>query len=205
MQLDAGGRLILVGQTGSGKSYAARYLLRRVPRLIVCDAKGEINAPKKGWGEKWLSWEKGVKELHAGRPARILIPPPLDDREWEDLFLRIMPARNPLENVLIYIDELYGVGPPAGTKGLKALYTRGRWLNLGVWGATQRPTGIPLYAITETQYRFMFRLDWQDDRDRMAGLMGNFNPSPPLRNHEVVFWSAETGAVRKNRIQDFGA
>jgi hypothetical protein len=168
-------RLLLTGQTGSGKSFMARHLARNIPRLICLDPKGTM--PEDGWDtlEDWS--EKGARKLAAGKAVRLRVPPhgPEIDaaevsRYWEPFFLAAYYARD----CTVYIDEMYGVSPPgrAPTPSLTSLYTRGRGLGIGIWAATQRPVWLPLFALSESTWFFCFRLLLEQDRVRMSQMMG---------------------------------
>jgi hypothetical protein len=160
-------RAIFVGATGSGKSYFARGLHLQTPRLIVCDVTGHVNPGVGHEGWRCQGWKSGLKRLQDGKSARVYIEPQLSVDDWERYFWEIYK----LKRVVLYIDELYGVSPQQN-KGLKALFTRGRHLQIGVHSSVQRPASIPLEALSESEYKFLFRLRLKDDVDRMAYLMG---------------------------------
>lgn len=170
MIIRANERLLLAGKTGSGKTYFARRLLAGLPRLVVIDPKASLKewgllAPT-GW--RWRSF------LKDGAPGRFRILPPIEDdlRGWyETLFQDLYNAGN----VTVYIDEAYAVAPPGSQPGkwLTALYTRGRERGIGVWAATQRPTWIPLFLISEADWIVTFRLNLTADRKRIADIAGD--------------------------------
>ncbi len=77
-------------------------------------------------------------------------------------------------NVCVCIDELYMVhkNGRAG-RGLIALLTRGRSDNITVIGATQRPTWLSMFCLSEADYYMIYRLKLAKDRERMAELTGD--------------------------------
>jgi hypothetical protein len=79
------------------------------------------------------------------------------------------------KNTRIWIDELMGIvrGPASYPPYLKALYTQGRSRNCGILACTQRPSGIPLFALTESDVFIKFMLRMEQDQKRMATMMGN--------------------------------
>jgi hypothetical protein len=174
-------RVAFVGKTQSGKTHVAGVLLLPVRRAIVVDAKGYLSDEARARGDKngplfswhlteWDSREgaKVRKEMERGGPGRLRCPAPISG-DFEGLFRWAYH----LEDVCVYLDELYGVteGPRPG-KWLRALYTRGAERRIGVWVAFQRPRDIPKIALTEAEWRFMFQLPDPDDREFMRRQMG---------------------------------
>jgi DNA helicase HerA-like ATPase len=170
-----------VGKTGSGKTYAAKLLSAQLPRLVVFDPKGTLYDA--GWNLE--EWNDGTaKRLEKGKPVRIRIAAPLDNN-WEPYFRDCYFAGN----CTVYIDELYGVLERANAGDyLRALYTRGRELNIGVWASTQRPSWVPLFALSEADWIFLFRLQMETDRKRMSEIMGQSVRRQELKNHEVLVY-----------------
>lgn len=178
--LASNSRVAFVGKTGSGKTYAARILAARLPRLVVFDPKGTLFD---NWNlEEWN--DSTAKKLEKGKAIRIRVPAPLDNN-WEPYFEACYYAGN----CTVYIDELYGVIERANSGDyLRALYTRGRELNIGVWAATQRPSWVPLFALSEADWIFLFRLQMETDRKRMSEIMGQSVRRQELKNHEVLVY-----------------
>jgi hypothetical protein len=187
-------RVTLCGMTGSGKTYLARGVLSTAPRLIICDAKGllETGGPE-GWD--YVSWDKGYPLLKRGEPARVYIPPLHSDEAWEEKFRQIFKLRG----VAVYVDELYQVGPAAGSEGLRALYTQGRQLNIGMWASVQRPAFVPKYVFSEASYIFMFNLQLEDDLETMGKQIGRRVMTEPLGWYG--FW---VYSVRTRRLLKYG-
>lgn len=190
-------RAAVIGMTESGKTFLSRYLLHTASRLVVLDPKGTLRGQ---WALREWSPETR-KLLLAGEPVRVRVAAPLlrgassaseatalESAYWDAVLWDVYDARN----VILYIDEVYGVvpggRPPAG---LKAIYTRGRELGIGAISASQRPAWIPLELLSESKWYFLFRLQLEDDRKRMAGLMGADVLDPITDEHG--FWSYKTG------------
>lgn len=197
LEISPAQRVAFVGKTQSGKTYVAGILARPVRRLLVLDAKGLLSDTARqeaglySWHlTEWDSKEgrKTRSEMARGGPGRLRCPAPIDGN-WEGLFRW---AYN-LRNVLIYIDELYGVTDGTRAKTwLRACYTRGAELKIGVWAAFQRPRDIPKIALTEAEWRFMFQLPDPDDREFMRRQMGGDEAViEPLKERQ--FWLFKNG------------
>jgi energy-coupling factor transporter ATP-binding protein EcfA2 len=168
IQIKTNERILIVGKTGSGKTYLAKYLTRQANRLVVLDAKATLT----DWNlDPWDSVSRG--KLLSHEPIRIRVLPPYDGditEYWEAVLSDCYKAGN----VVIYIDELYSICPPnqKPMNVLWSMYTRGRELGIGVWSSSQRPAWIPLFALSEAEHFFNFRLQLDEDRKRMAVFMG---------------------------------
>jgi len=183
IDIDSSERLIAVGKTGSGKTFLMKYLTRGLRRLIVLDPKAMINPAE--WHLDWVS-TGGLRDLQKGKDARLLVRA-YDTAEWNGYLQAAWEATN----TVVYIDELYALvefGRIAPPRILSQLYTQGRERKVGVWGATQRPTWVPLFTLSECDWFFAFRTQLQDDRKRLAEMMGEevLNPIPVSDPHG--FW-----------------
>lgn len=179
-------RIALVGATGSGKTYLAGKLLRSVSRLIVID-------PKNTLGNKWglSDWSKRSKKaLFAGDPLRVRFSPEPGE-EWR--YEEILSLAYEAENVMIYIDEVYGIVEPGRKppKYLTADYTRGRELGIGMIAATQRPSWVPLFILSEANWYICFRLMMDEDRRRMSKFMGSSVLAVPPDKYGFYVYSVE--------------
>ena len=176
-------RLAVVGKTGTGKTYLLRALAAPVTRLVVIDSKGTLG------GEDWnlAPWTpKTAFALAAGKPVRLRVLAPMDG-DYEPFFSAVYNAGD----CVLVIDELFAVSD-RGKFGpwLQACYTRGRELKVGVWAAMQRPSWVPLMALSEADYYVCFRLQLEEDRRRMAAFMGP-QVEAPVRD-KYGFWLYST-------------
>jgi hypothetical protein len=151
----------------------------------VFDPKGRLTL------ESWalVPWEKGYPLLQKGQDCRVRVGPPGIDvpdeyAYWHDYFKLVFQ----LTNVIVYVDELYQVGKPTGSPGLRSLYALGRELGIGVWSCVQRPAQIPKFAMTEAEWIIMFQLRDADDIDRMVSLIGP-EAKKPLKGHSFLVFN----------------
>lgn len=164
-------RVALVGRTGSGKTFFARALLTGARRLVILDSKGTlrdwpgvIDVPISHIADDQEHFDTLLAEY--GR-LRVLISTPAEGETVARLAYHA-------GDLIVYIDEMYGVIPPGTRVGpwIQALYTRGRELGIGVWSGTQRPTWAPLVMFSEAEWFVVFQLLLEEDRRRVAGFFG---------------------------------
>jgi hypothetical protein len=183
--VDSGQRVVAVGKTGSGKSFLMRYLVLQLHRVMVLDPKATIDP--KVWRLEWAT-ETLLRQLKKGKSARILVR--ADNLEEYAYWLQ---AAWDIGNIVVYIDELYALvefGQSKPPKILSRIYTQGREKEVGVWGATQRPSWVPMFTLSESDWFFAFRTQLQDDRRRLAELMGEEVMQPIPDKHG--FWVYNT-------------
>lgn len=186
-------RAAFVGHTGSGKSYAARLLLRVLAdaapdpgyRIWVISTKPEstpLFAAKHFPGHSYRE-RRDLESLFGLRaPARVNVWAPWRDRrtyafgrEYETwlqdsigefcrrVWLRCMQRR---ERATLYVDELNratGYRANGGPAWLRRCYTEGRGIHLGTWGGLQRPVNTQGEALSEREHLFCWSLEKRSD------------------------------------------
>lgn len=170
-------RAFFCGQTGSGKTYLAMHLLAPLPRVVCVDLKGSETIAAFPWDDPADS-KASLRALANGREARVRV------RTAEDAMI-FMQAAYESGGCIVYIDEVYAL-IPQGAKTpdvITAIWTRGRELGVGGWAATQRPTWLPLWLVSEATWTFAFRLRMAEDRARMAAYMGEEVTEPIYDAH----------------------
>ncbi len=184
-------RVFLAGRTKSGKTFAARELLAKIPRLVVCDPKASDSI------ERWrlAPWDRESQRLlRNGEPVRTRVkrdPTQREDEFWDEVLFECWNAGN----VVVYIDEVYLLKPESGgyPRYLSLLYTTGRERGIGTWASAQRPTFIPMVLMSEAEHVFAFRLLREDDRSTLAK---NTHPVleqqiPPEDKHGFFYWNID--------------
>ena len=193
--LEPGHRLIVAGHTGSGKSLALTWALRRQRlRGVILDTKLEpafATLPR-------CSIVEGLEAVDfdafkaENAPDFLIVRPHPEELEQEILDDFLHEIYESLENVIVGIDELYMVA--LGTypgRGVTAVYTRGRSRRISLIAATQRPRFIPMFCMTEADEIYEFRLNAPEDRDRLASYTVPALRSIPVDKYS--FWSYKMG------------
>ncbi len=185
--------------TGTGKTYLARHLTAKIPRLVIIDTKGTL----RDWNT--IAWEQGHGKLKSSEPIRLRVQPPIDVKSINEYLDNVFLTCYRAGNLTVYIDEVYGVTPPGSSvmPSLFGLYTRGRELGIGVFSASQRPSWLPLVAISESEHFFEFRLQLADDRKRMAAFMGEEVLNTPNDPHGFYYYRAgDADSVYYSKLEE---
>lgn len=182
-------RVAFAGKTGSGKTYAARYLLHPIRRLIAIDPKMQLMG-ERNWRLEAPSRE-AYKALRQGEYARIVAwQPPAVDPEGFPIWDSLFELAWELGDVVVYIDEMYSVAKNGRLSyPLRRLYTQGRARGIGVWAATQRPSFVPLEMFSESEWSLIFTLRMEEDRKKVARSLGFEQIMQPIRDVHG-FWVA---------------
>jgi DNA helicase HerA-like ATPase len=182
-------RVAFAGKTGSGKTFAARFLLRstQIRRLIVIDPKMALVGDK-SWRLEPPS-RQAEKALRDGEFARIVYwQAPEIDNDGFPIWDKIFEFAWDVGDIVIYIDEMYSVAKNGRLSyPLRRLYTQGRALGIGVWAATQRPSFVPMEMFSESEWSLIFTLRMEDDRKKVARSLGFDQIMEPIRD-EHGFW-----------------
>lgn len=186
---------LVVGMTGSGKSYFCETYLKGYPHVIKLDTKGEYFERKKAGLNAWAGLEEGkdfvmvehITELAQVTTPKIIYCPDFEEQEPEyyDEFFRFCYMR---ENTIIWVDELMSISTASFyPKWLRACMTRGRSKNVSVWACTQRPLDIPSIVPSNTTHFICYDLMLEQDRKKMSDITG----APEFRNRpkgKYHFW-----------------
>jgi uncharacterized protein YozE (UPF0346 family) len=190
-------RVAFIGPTRSGKTFLARQWLMHYKNVIVIDPKQQFSWQRPGdkrFARKAKDFKELVKllNLSAKDGYPIIYQPDLSaldpdssydlDRVYELAFHR--------GNTLVYIDELYFLANGSDFAKRAPWFFRcvvaGASKGVGVWSAYQRPSWVPLIAMTETEVRAIFYLRIKDDRSRIDSSFGEM-PWQQLRDTQHGF------------------
>ncbi len=167
--------------------------------LVVIDSKHEIEL-----GPRFLiakTYEQFKQKLRDKYHDGVIWRPTADEIDDPWIINDVLRQVYNKKNTRLWIDELMGLvrGPASYPPYLKALYTQGRSRRCGILSCTQRPSGIPLFALTESDVFIKFMLRMEQDQKRMATMMGNqviepkTYPAESVHNHEHSFFLLRSG------------
>lgn len=168
-----GEHVTFLGTTGSGKTFLAYQLMNEVttPELqgVVLVMK-PVDTTATEWNKKLgykiiRSWPPPPSPWEPKNKLRgyTLWPGTTGDFEKDEdaqyeqfnRVIRMLYKDKKRKNV-IFADELYSLCAELGLeKTLIHVWTKGRSMKLGLWGATQKPTHVPLWAYNQATHLFL--------------------------------------------------
>lgn len=186
-------RGMLIGATGSGKTFLGRYLIedQEKPFSVVYDAK--ISESIGRWSNhEFITDFDTLIESDARRivyrPNYIeAVDPAAQDQFFEWVYQR--------QHTRLFVDEAYAVtGGSNPSFHFQACLSRGRERGISTLVATQRPHRIPLITLSEAEHYWIFRLTLLQDRRRVEEITGiTAEEQLDLKNHEFFYFSVFEG------------
>lgn len=173
--------VLIVGRTGTGKSYLCEKYLTGYDYVIKLDTKNETEERR----EQGLSPWDGLTEnedftvvynfddLEQAETPKIIYVPTFEEQQDGETINKFFGWVFERKNTIIWIDELMSIGTATKVPyNLRRVMQQGRSKNIGVWACTQRPSGIPLDVSSNCTYFFIFALSNPDDRKRCVSITG---------------------------------
>lgn len=181
-----GQHVSFIGPTGAGKTHLALQLLARsvspeLPGYItVMKARdktvGEFLRGHEGWkrtltfppppvvGKKPVGW--AVWPHHTNDPEA-------DEVRHEEIFHRMHRQLYVKGDNIIFDDEVVSLVREMDMKrDLTRIWTKGRSIGSGLWGATQRPAMVPLEMYDQAQHLFLANIKDKRSQDRFGEISG---------------------------------
>jgi DNA helicase HerA-like ATPase len=184
--------VFVCGGTGTGKTELVKAYLSKYTNVVILDTKGTFF-----WDNYIPERESttidsfyNLNNVETGkiiyRPNRKELNLNFYEKFFEWCYLR--------GNTIVCVDEAAQVSqsPLTIPTGYKDILQRGRELNVSVWSLTQRPSGINQLILTESMHYFIFRLNYIEDRLKIAKNAGQdaFKDAP--KGHNFYYWRADS-------------
>lgn len=192
--------VFICGGTGSGKSVLAEVYCAGFDNIIKIDIKDEVTARRMNGEPLWRGLVENedfevVYSLEAVKRSefgRIIYVPPFEEQDlehYDELCLYVYQQGN----MRLWVDELmlFTEGAMRYPKYMKAILVSGRSRNATLTMCTQRPMGIPAICIANCQHFFVFTMNNDQDRKKMADVTGceKLREIPP----KYAFWYYREG------------
>lgn len=195
--LPPGKRLVICGQTGSGKStLGRRYLERSNYHWVIFNPKGTkiYNRLVDRETLTRITEDKVFKSIRKRKYTVLNFPSQWTADFQDGLLLSICQE---FENIGVLIDELYMIHKNGRSgPGLDGLITRGRELNQSFIGCTQRPMFVSNFIFSESEYLAEFQLNIKDDRIKIYRNTGVEATLERQSGHDFLFFDvAEDRAI----------
>ena len=190
--------MFICGMTGAGKTwFTKKTFLPHFPRVVFHDFKHSNSdlirtlhfTPAHNPNELiWLIQHNKKRIIY--QPGEFIEK----NAELED-FNTVCQILYRTGNITFVVDE---VGSCVERKGDSLWFDNmmrlGRERGIGMVNMTQRPAWIPKEIITESEFKFMFRLQEDTDCKKVGKIVGN-----PL-NHSLLKWRIQTGDIATQEV-----
>jgi hypothetical protein len=158
-------RTVIVGSTGSGKTFTACWLLAftdwHLRPWYILDYKGDK-----------LIRDLGAETISVNDPPptepglyRLALIPDMDDAALSKFFWQVWEN----ENAGIYLDEGFMIN--RNDSAFKALLTQGRSKNIQMITLVQRPVFCSKFIFSEANHFYVMKLQIEDDRKYVSGYL----------------------------------
>lgn len=205
--------VFICGGTGSGKSVVADvYTAGMEETVIKIDIKDDTYARRRDGQPVWRGLVENedfevvssLQDVYKSEFKKIIYVPPFEE-QTEENYNELAKYVYTEGDMRLWIDELmlFTNSAQSYPDFLKAILVSGRSRRATVLMCTQRPMGIPPVCIANSQHFFVFSMNNDQDRKKMADVTGckKFLTIPP----KYSFWYYREGdnpeTVRKWRLK----
>lgn len=194
-----GEHVSLIGPTEAGKTTLGYQLLdvttdEKLPGLVL--VMKPVDATVTSWGKRMgyvqtRVWPPPITKWRTKKPRGWTLWPAHDLRHYGrtnlnmyrqfhravlDVYGHQQRRGNQREGMILFADELAGLDDELGMEAeIKMMYSRGRSMHAGIWGATQRPVDIPKLAYSSAHHLFLSYMPDESDRKRFAEIGGGID------------------------------
>lgn len=157
-------RVVLIGDTGSGKTYLAERMAAYFPSVQYLDPKGEFQpqVPYHRTNDLRQAWRMKGHVLVRPKDSQ-------DHRDWWEYYLAAMLKKR--KDCVILVDEVYllgGMNHTSYPKTLAKIAVVGRSKGLPLWSGIQRPKFAPTVLFAQAEHWYIFPLG-DTDLDVLKG------------------------------------
>ena len=201
--------VLICGTTGTGKSVLVEQYLKNYKYVVKLDTKDETAERRKKGVSAWDGLIEGkhftvvsrLEDLDNVETDKIIFNPSYYE-QTEDMFNMFFDWVFLRENTIVWIDELMGfTSSQKCPKSLARCYTQGRSKNVGIWSCSQRPSGIPAIALSNSDYYFIFNMNNINDRKRVYDMTGLKEILELPKGHNFWYYKTGNDKVIKAKLQ----
>ena len=198
VQIRRGEHVVIIGMTGSGKTYLARQLLAvQSGGILVLDTKSTLK-----WSGYSIIRDNSLRAIRMAKNGeRVIFRPPWGwgKAQYDMFFALLMKDKRPM---IIYIDEIFAVANQhtAPNSALGAIRTRGREFGITMWASTQFPRRVPFFLLSEATHFFVFFMALPAYQKMISELAEQPIPIANLREYEFYYKKIRREPVGPLRI-----
>lgn len=196
----SGERAFVCGTTGSGKTALVCFILIRLDMspIFIYDTKNEEKFPRLP-NSRVVTNQDEANAAFADQTVDYIVYRPIEIHNADELDNILEYHYHHYPNSVAYVDELEDFASSGSylRRGLKNILSRGRSRGITTIMATQRPSGIPLKAITESQKYYVLELGWADDFDKMRKAIPSFTDTDDLPKYGFYYYDRQTKVLTR--------
>ena len=182
----AGEHVTVLGPTGSGKTQLQWELLNvtatvRVPAVVLSMKPRDVTTSR--WARRMKlrtvrSWPPPRRLPGQAYPRGWVVWPrhsfdiDMDDAAHKRIYRDVLQESYRHGDRIVVVDEILAATDLGLEKIMRAGWTRGRSMGMGLWGGSQKPTHIPTWAYNQAEHLFLFRDPDKRSRDRFDEIGG---------------------------------
>jgi len=176
---------LIFGKRGSGKSFLAKKLVEKTPRLLIFDTIGEYDNGVVCDSPESLAnfWQP-----YQNKNFRIIYRP-LKPQDEIEVIAGLVWSCGEMTLLIEEVDCF--CGPQTISDNLAMLIQRGRHKNIELIGVTQRPFGIHRLLTSQAKEIYIFNSNEPRDREYLRSLLGSDidGKLDALKQYEYVKWT----------------
>lgn len=199
-----GEHVIIIGDTGSGKTFLTSKILPLREHVIVLRTKPD-DIKFDGFRKVDLLRKAGGYFNDAGKKVNRFLLDPDYDLQQRELSLAFEKAWRE-GGWTIAIDETYYATQILKLeKQINKLLTQGRSKHITVICGMQRPVFISRFAMSQATHAFIFRCEGRDLKSLADALSPSIiKPVEDLREHDFIYFNRATREVVKGNAKSLG-
>jgi len=179
--------IVIIGKRGCGKSYLARKLIEREPRLLIFDTMSEYLDGVVFDAEEISQFKAFWKHVYR-RPFRLIYRPLVPEKEIDEIAELVYM----LGNMTFVVEEVDCYCTPYQISDAFAhIIQRGRHKNITLLAITQRPYGIHRLLTSQAKELYIFSTNEPRDRDYLKSLLGQEIEAKldALQQYQYIKWT----------------
>jgi energy-coupling factor transporter ATP-binding protein EcfA2 len=199
IKLGRNDRGVMIGKTGCGKTTLAKFLIEDYtkPYSVTWNPKGSENVYE--WNQKHVTTLPQLYDESEEHNRLVYTPHPTVAEEFDnqnDFFYWIYDRKK----TRLYIDEATAI-VYSGSKiprFLLAILNRGRERKISTLTATQRPSGVPMNILSESEHYYVFKTLLSQDKIRVEQITGiSVEQQDDLNDYEFYYFNVSRGLLPK--------